>query len=381
MDDDVRGQEPKQELKQELDQEQKLEQRDGVATTDRRTLLRTAGLAGAAGAALAGAVHGKFSLAPISAAQAQTATSMPKGTDKPWWPSKWGADDECGASNHITPAKVLDTVKWIKDGKIYKIGRVYEGGMPLFGARAFTLRIPGGPTGGPFGDNKLVYHDEFLSTEIGQTGTQFDGLGHIGIQLGKDGDKSEMRFYNGHTALEISDAYGLKKLGVEKLKPLFTRAHLLDMVALKGGMMDAGQEITTADIKAALQKQNIPESDIKPGDAIMFHTGWGSLWMKNNDRFNSGEPGIGLDAAKWVIEKDLALTAADTWAVEVVPNPDKTLAFAVHAELQTKHGIHNHENLIFDELIADKKYQFVYCFAPAPIKGATGSNGCPIAIT
>jgi kynurenine formamidase len=358
------------------------EDHDGAVTsTDRRMLLRTAGLAGVAGAALAGSMHGKFSLAPISEAQAQTATSMPKGTDKPWWPSKWGKDDESGASNHITPAKVLDAAKWIKDGKIYKIGRVYEGGMPLFGPRAFTLRIPGSPTGGPFGDNKMVYHDEFLSTEIGQTGTQFDGLGHIGIQLGKDGDKNEMRFYNGFTAQEISDAYGLKKLGVEKLKPLFTRAHLVDMVALKGGMMDAGQEIMAADIKAALAKQNIPESDIKPGDAIMFHTGWGSLWMKNNDRFNSGEPGIGLDAAKWVIEKDLALTGADTWAVEVVPNPDKSLAFAVHSELQTKYGIHNHENLIFDELIADKKYQFVYCFAPAPIKGATGSNGCPIAIT
>jgi hypothetical protein len=48
---------------------------------------------------------------------------------------------------------------------------------------------------------------------------------------------------------------------------------------------------------------------------------------------------------------------------------------------ETRHGIHNHENLFFDELIAAKKYQFVYCFAPAPIKGATGSNGCPIAIT
>ena len=59
----------------------------------------------------------------------------------------------------------------------------------------------------------------------------------------------------------------------------------------------------------------------------------------------------------------------------------QALAFVVHAELQTKHGIHNHENLIFDELIADKKYQFVYCFTPAPIKGATGCNGCPIAIT
>src|SRR6478609_1177874 len=143
MDDEVRSQQNTQERNEEM-------------ATDRRTLLRTAGLAGAAGAALAGSMHGKFSLAPISAAQAQTAAAMPKGTDKPWWPSKWGKDDECGASNHITPEKVLDTIKWIKDGKIYKIGRVYEGGMPLFGPRAFTLRIPGSPTGGPFGDNKMV---------------------------------------------------------------------------------------------------------------------------------------------------------------------------------------------------------------------------------
>ena len=143
-----------------------VDQDGGGSTTDRRTLLRTAGIAGVAGAALAGSMHGKFALAPISEAQAQTATSMPKGTDKPWWPSKWGKDDESGASNHITPAKVLDAAKWIKDGKIYKIGRVYEAAMPLFGARIFALRIPGSPTGGPFGDNKMVYHDEFLATEI-----------------------------------------------------------------------------------------------------------------------------------------------------------------------------------------------------------------------
>ena len=190
-----------------------------------------------------------------------------------------------------------------------------------------------------------------------------------------------MHFYNGFTAAEISDAYGLKKLGTEKLKPLFTRGHLVDIQAVKGRMMDAGEEITVADVRAALQKQNMQESDIKPGDAIFFNTGWGSLWMKNNDRFNSGEPGIGMEVARWVIEKDLCLTAADTWAVEVVPNPDKNLAFVVHGELQTKHGILNHENLVFDELIADRKYQFVYMFTPSPIKGATGSNGCPIAVT
>ena len=71
----------------------------------------------------------------------------------------------------------------------------------------------------------------------------------------------------------------------------------------------------------------------------------------------------------------------DTWAVEVVPNPDKTLAFAVHMTLQTKHGIYNHENLLFDSLIADKKYQFVYVFTPVPLAGATGSPGVPIGLT
>jgi len=352
----------------------------GSASTDRRRFLKAAGVAGASAVAVAGATHGKFGLAPITPAQADT-TSLPKLSEKKWWPSKWGADDQAGASNHITPAKVLDAAKWIKDGKIYKIGRNYEAKMPLFGARAFTLRIPGSPTGGPFGDNRMVYHDEFVSTEIGQVGTQFDGLGHIGIQLGAEGDKREMRFYNGHAASDFSDAYGLKKLGVENCKPFFTRGHLIDMVAVKGRMMEAGEEISVADVRAALQKQNIAEADIKPGDAIFFHTGWGSLWGKNNDKFNSGEPGIGLEVANWVIEKDLSLTGADTWAVEVVPNPDKTLAFAVHMTLQTKYGILNHENLAFDDLVADKKYQFVYIFAPLPIVGATGSPGSPIAVT
>ena len=351
---------------------------DSQASPDRRNFLKTAGAIGAAGA-LAGPAHGKYSLAPISTAQAQPAA--PKLSTEKWWPSKWGAQDEAGASNHITPQKVLDAAKSIRDGKVYKLGRVYEYGMPLFGVRAFTLRIPGGPTGGPFGENKLVYHDEFLATEIGQTGTQFDALGHIGIQLGKDGDKNEMHFYNGFTAAEIGDAYGLKKLGPEKLNPFFTRGHLVDLAGLKGAMMDAGQEIGLADVRAALQRQNMQESDIKPGDAIFFNTGWGSLWMKNNDRYNSGEPGIGLEVARWVVEKDLCLTGADTWAVEVVPNPDKALAFPVHGELICKHGILNHENLTFDALIADRKYQFVFIFVPAPIKGATGSNGCPIAVT
>ena len=76
---------------------------------DRRTFL-TAGLVGgavAAGTLMAGAVH------------AQQIAQAPALSDKPWWPHpKWGKDDQAGASNYMTPAKTLDTVKLIKDGKI-----------------------------------------------------------------------------------------------------------------------------------------------------------------------------------------------------------------------------------------------------------------------
>jgi kynurenine formamidase len=334
-----------------------------------------------------GFIHGGFVagmaaggiLAQATPAQAQQAGDTPIGPK--WWPSRWGPQDEAGGSNWITPAKVLEAAKLIKNGKIYELGRVYEAGIPAFGARVWALRIPGTPTGGPFGKNQLVYHDEFLATEIGQIGTQFDGLAHIGCQVGKPGDMAEMRYYNGFTEAEMADPYSLKKLGIEKLKPFFTRGILVDVAGLKGRMLNGGEEIKAADVLAALQREGISEASIQPGDAVFFNTGWGDLWMKDNAKFNSGEPGIGVEVANWCVQKQLSMVGSDTWATEVVPNPNKDLAFICHNILITRNGILNHENLDFTDLIKDKVYEFVYVFASLRIKGGTGSPGRPIAIT
>jgi kynurenine formamidase len=346
---------------------------EAPAEVSRRAFLQS----GLATGVTAGMAAGGM-LAQAQVAQAQAAGDTPLGPR--WWPSKWGAQDEAGASNLITPAKVLEAAKLIKTGKIYELGRMYEAGMPLFGSRIFALRIPGTPTGGPFGKNKLVFHDEFVCTEIGQVGTQFDGLGHIGCIVGKDGDMTEMRYYNGFTEAEMANAYGLQKLGIEHCKPFFTRGILVDVAGLKGRMLNMGEEISVADVQAALQKQNIAESSIQPGDGVFFHTGWSSLWMKDNAKFNEGEPGIGLDVARWCVAKQVALVGADTWATEVVPNPNPDLVFSVHNELITKNGIYNHENLDFTDVLKDKVYEFVYVFSPLRIKGGTGSPGRPIAI-
>ena len=52
-----------------------------------------------------------------------------------WWPSEWGAEDQRGAANRLTPAKVIEASKLIKTGQVYQLGKVYENGMPLFGSR------------------------------------------------------------------------------------------------------------------------------------------------------------------------------------------------------------------------------------------------------
>ena len=100
----------------------------------------------------------------------------------------------------------------------------------------------------------------------------------------------------------------------------------------------------------------------------------------DNEQYNNGAPGIGLEVAAWLIEKEIVVVGADTWPVEVVPNPDPELVFPVHGELITKNGIHIQENLDLSALVADEVYEFAYIYIRMPLVGATGSAGSPIGV-
>jgi len=298
-----------------------------------------------------------------------------------WWPHPiWGAGDEAGSTNwYKQPEVVMRALATIKTGMTMEIGHEYHADMPLFGARKFSLRIPGTPTGGAFGPNAIMWNDEFLATEVGQVGTQFDGLGHIGTQVGADGDKNEMRWYNGFTAAEMGNPYGLNKLGTEELHPIIARGTLIDIAAIWDGDMVAGDTITMDHVNAALKAQGMSDYKIMDGDAVVFRTGWEQHW-EDPATYNAGCPGIGMEVAKWIADGNAGITAGDTWPVDSVPNPDPDCVFCVHQFLQTKNGIVNHENLRLAELAAAGVYRFAYFFAPAPIRGATGAMGAPVAM-
>jgi kynurenine formamidase len=194
-------------------------------------------------------------------------------------------------------------------------------------------------------------------------------LGHIGV-----GDL----FYNGNDRADFSRGDGLEKLGVENVGAIATRGVLVDVAALKGvARLEGGYEITLADVRGALERQG---TEVRSGDVVILHTGWGSLWLADNARFGASAPGVGLEAARYLVEREVVLVGSDTWATEVVPNPNPDLQFPVHQLLIPRNGIYIFENLATEELARDRVYEFAFFFAPLKLKGGTGSPGNPIAI-
>jgi len=317
-----------------------------------------------------------------------------------WAPGEWGADDKVGAVNRTTPELVLKAVGLVKQGKVATLGKVYAQDAPAFGSRGWKLTIPGLPTGGPFGGQKLVYNDEYVSTELGQIGTQFDGPGHIGVRTSKG-----HYFYNGRF-LEDSGVgtYGLGPLGVEHVaqKGFVCRGVLLDAVALRGGTLPVPTKVgrddpgivTDDDVKAMVERQGI--APIGEGDCVFLYTGHGDLWhpkdwdtfdaaekKKRVAAFNRGEPGFGISACEYLADRKVILTGADNWGTEAVGPGfagERKQPFECHIALQTKRGIWNIENLDLSQLVADKAYEFLFVWSPLKAKGATGSPGNPVAL-
>jgi kynurenine formamidase len=282
-------------------------------------------------------------------------------------PSQWGAADERGAANHVTPASVLRAAQLIRTGEIIELGRVLSSAMPMFGTRSFNLHTK--RTNGPLGTNKRNSNEELVVTELGQVGTQFDMFSHQGI----DG-----QLYNCVPIDAVATRTGFQKLGVEKIGSLFARGVLIDIAGFKGlEMLSASYEITAGDLQGAIAKQGV---SVSPGDAILIHTGWGRLWEQDGARYSGPAPGIGLGAATWLASQNVLLIGADTTSVEISPNPDKSLDTPVHQLALVVNGIFLLENLKLDDLAAKRVHEFAFIVQPLKIRGGTGSTVAPIAV-
>jgi hypothetical protein len=217
-----------------------------------------------------------LALAPLAGpAAAQVATS------------KWGPNDEIGAANYITPELVVKAAQLVKLGKTYHLGIETNSKTPAFPPRNFKITIvQPGQAGIPgLGPNLATYNDDIIDGWVG-IGSQLDGLGHLGVGY---------VYYNGNKGADFADGTGLKKLGIEKVPPLVARGVLLDMAAHYGtDIVKEGTAFNTKEIEEVAKKEGV---EIRQGDVVIFHTGWVSLIGKDDKRYGSVEPGLGIEGA------------------------------------------------------------------------------------
>jgi kynurenine formamidase len=296
-------------------------------------------------------------------------------------PSPFGPDDQTGATNRVTAAVTKAAAAEIQTGVVTPMAYNLVDGIPLFGTRfsktiltSFAV-VPGAE----YGDNKLSYmEDTYLSQS--HVGTHIDGVGHIGI---------EDCYYNQTPMGKYVTQNYLKRLGLENIKTFATRGVIIDAVkafqaagklkpnaACKNPCLDAGTLITEADLQAALKLYNVT---LREGDAVFINTGWGDLFMQypaQNATYNGGEPGITDAAAKWLVAQKVVAVGADTWAVEVIPGENKSIAFPVHKTLLTDNGIHIIENVRTDLIAAQAaKTNRATFFLSMTVPKAVGTTG------
>jgi kynurenine formamidase len=298
-------------------------------------------------------------------------TPLGSASAEPCAPSKFGPNDQVGALNNITPAKTLAASKLITRGKAYRLGIETGRSTPAFPPRTFAITVlqPGQPAGATLGPTKTTYNDDIITGWVG-VGSQLDGLGHLG---------SDGVYYNCNKAADFAKTDGLTKLGIENVPAIATRVVVLDMAGYLGSdPVKEGTAFGRAEIEGALKKQGVKA--IEKGDVVLFHTGWLKLIGKDDKRYGAGEPGLGIEGARYLASRGVAMVGADTWGVEVIPGEQGSGTFQVHQILLMQNGIYVLENMNTAEMVKDKAWEAFFTLGPARVTGAVQAIINPIAV-
>ena len=295
---------------------------------------------------------------------------------------KWGAGDQIGTLNYVTPEDIVRAASLIRTGKAFALGIPLDNHGPqsgLFGGRwnpIHTMLATGTDAiAGQQDWNKLRYSDDAINMPV-QAATHWDSLGHIFYE-----DKA----YNGHDA-KLVDSRGLHVLGIEHSKnKMIGRGVLLDIPRFKNvEHLDDGYGISNEELDTCARAQNV---EIRRGDFVIVRTGQMERCMEEKKwgGYAGGDaPGVKFENCYWCHDKQIAGICTDTWGVEVRPNETKDVNQPWHWVVIPAMGLTMGEMFYLKELAddceADGVYEFFFCGPPLVITGGTGSPINPQAV-
>ena len=287
-------------------------------------------------------------------------------------PSPWGADDQIGAANRVSPERTLAAAKLVKKGISHPLGIVIEPGMPAYPPRYTQLQVvqPNQQFNADLGVGwEASSNDDVLQMWLG-TGPQLDGLGHMG-EAGE--------FYNCNQGKDFSIITGLTKLDISGIPPMVGRGVMIDIAKQMGvDSLQAGQPITSDDIKAAMKSQGVTVGE---GDVVLLHTGYTDATLKQNPSLWAGSiPGITNEASVFLAGLKPMAVGADTWGLGAVPPRAGDKIFYDHVVLLKQHGIYILETMNTGRLADKGVHEFMFVLGQARLKGAVQMTINPVAM-
>jgi kynurenine formamidase len=344
----------------------------------------------------------------------------PRWTNRPAG-STWGdfgADDERGRLNLLTPAKVLQGIAEVKVGKTFCLSLPldYPGGA-ILSPRRFPPVLKPTMRGDRPNMNYPLRCDDPTATDIVcddqviltlQYSTQWDSLAHVGQMFDADGDgHAEDVFYNGYRAGRdiIGPAYydakgamtpcdepqGARHLGVQNMAEgcMQGRGVMIDLEAHFGR---SSHSVSHAELMEVMRKDRVT---VEPGDFVLFRTGFAEMLLEMNrqpDREILMAGAVGLDGRdpqlqQWVTDSGAVALISDNFAVEALPArpcmDDVCATLPLHAHCLFKLGCYLGEMFYLTELAdwlrANERSRFLFTGPPLRLPGAVGSPATPVA--
>lgn len=289
----------------------------------------------------------------------------------------FGADDQIGTLNLLTPARVAAAAKLVQRGAVFPLNWELElPDPPLFGRAALRHTIK---------QRRHNVFDDVYDNFNTQSSSQWDGLTHFGHM--------EHGFYNGVQAEQITGLAGTRN-GIEHWarRGIAGRGVLVDFArfALAHDLEFLPGErsaITAEQIQAAAAWQGLR---FEIGDILLLRTGWIEWYTALNleQRIALAQPGAfracGIEQSeaslRFLWDHHFAAIAGDHPAFEAyppLPTADGQPGAMLHSTIIGLWGMPIGEMFTLDALAAacaaDGRYEFFLTSAPLNKRGGVAS--------
>ena len=292
---------------------------------------------------------------------------------------RWGKDDELGTINLITPDRRRRAATLVTDG------------IPVSCARPIVTNDISADTS--FQPVRFMVdsgegrdHDSRERILARRGASEFIGMVFHGYTITHVDTPAhyfwEGQIYNGRSCNMITAREGARAESVDLLRDgVVSRGVLLDVAALKGRWLDAGEGVMPADLEAAERAQSVR---VEPGDILLIRTGYYARRLEGpRHPLKDGSPAAHVASMPWFRERDIAMLGTDTHN-DVSPATHPGLGNVVHIVGLVGMGLWLIDNANLEPLAqacaARRRWEFMLTIAPLRLQHATGSPVNPIAL-